>query len=784
MRRSIRILPFCLFIMLAAVCRGQSGAKIGVPKEIIEITKGLRNLTIDSAETASVSGLMLQRDVGSFLLEQGTIYLCRPIMGEVRAALFVGSGMFVYAPPTEVEQGQLRRFMETESVQEEISSILFLFGDTTVKEISAGLTFAPAAIPAEAGRTLTASAERVFGRGGYTFEYEMWKLLLEGGGNDLFVAFMERPKKEPICFTINPYEAEEVMFLRTYDAGPAAGGKVLETVNQFHTQAEYATGIDPRERRDDFDVASYVLDCTIGDDLIFGARGEITIRPRATEPKWLRLDLFPLLDVDSLRWGSGAPAVFHYDHDQGHLWIRNDEKLDAEGKKRLRIGYHGEMIGRREEWLGLYSSTGWYPTHGYKQKSLFDLTFHVPTEYEFASIGDNLSTDESEGVTTSRWVTDRPIRNASFNIGLFKIHEVEKEGVPPITVMMSRSGHGNIGASLIEQGITSGRDMEKQVGEDVAQSLEFFTKIYGPLQCKKFNATEIPGSHGEAFPGLIHLSWSTFQRTGENGFDELFRAHEVAHQWWGIGLDFATYHDQWLSEGFAEYSGMLYMSLVRKDNEKFFNWLRTYRESIVKNRKSIFGSGQEAGPIWLGYRTQSIRTAGDYDLIIYRKGAWVLHMLRNLLMNETTLNDDAFLAIMKDFFTTYQGKEATTLDFQRTIEKRVGVDMGWFFDQWVRGTSIPTYRFAYKVRDTLDGKYKVSCSIRQLNVPDDFKMYVPIRITFKGGGMARSRVLITGPRTEIEIPQLMPKEPESIILNDLESVLCEVEPVDWDERME
>ena len=27
------------------------------------------------------------------------------------------------------------------------------------------------------------------------------------------------------------------------------------------------------------------------------------------------------------------------------------------------------------------------------------------------------------------------------------------------------------------------------------------------------------------------------------GDDEVFRAHEVAHQWWGIGVDFTSYHD-------------------------------------------------------------------------------------------------------------------------------------------------------------------------------------------------------------------------------------------------
>src|SRR2546427_7448220 len=48
-------------------------------------------------------------------------------------------------------------------------------------------------------------------------------------------------------------------------------------------------------------------------------------------------------------------------------------------------------------------------------------------------------------------------------------------------------------------------------------------------------ATEIPYFHGQAFPGMIHLSWATFLSQSDQGSDQSFRAHEMAHQWWGIG---------------------------------------------------------------------------------------------------------------------------------------------------------------------------------------------------------------------------------------------------------
>src|SRR3989442_693763 len=83
---------------------------------------------------------------------------------------------------------------------------------------------------------------------------------------------------------------------------------------------------------------------------------------------------------------------------------------------------------------------------------------------------------------------------------------------------------------------------------------------------------------------LVDLSWVTFQQTDQQGEDEVFRSHEVAHQWWGIGVDFATYHDQWMSEGFADFSGLWYLQAARKDNEKYFGVLRRWRANIFLHK--------------------------------------------------------------------------------------------------------------------------------------------------------------------------------------------------------
>ncbi len=158
--------------------------------------------------------------------------------------------------------------------------------------------------------------------------------------------------------------------------------------------------------------------------------------------------------------------------------------------------------------------------------------------------------------------------------------------------------------------------MKEVVGSDVLNSMKFFQNVFRAAPAEHFYATEMPYFHGEAFPGLVHLSWSTFQNTQEDGFDEVFRAHEVAHQWWGLGVDFTSYHDQWLSEGFASFSGLWYLQTLRKDNDKYFGMLDRWRADILNRRMIPDRSGWDSG-------TALGMDEAGYNVMVYRKGAWV-----------------------------------------------------------------------------------------------------------------------------------------------------------------
>ena len=451
------------------------------------------------------------------------------------------------------------------------------------------------------------------------------------------------------------------------------------------------------------------------------------------------------------------------------LWVLLDGQLRPGDVRTLELYYRGDLIDRFGDFFLIKSSAAWYP-RSLEGRSLakFDLTFTTGSKYLLASVGERVDSSTSGRSTRSRWVTPNRIRNASFNLGLFEGYEVAEKDALPVTVMVSEEAHKKLARQYAQQ-----RNMRERVGADVSGSLRFLQSVYGPPPVPRFYATEIPGWHGEAFPGMVHLSWVTFQDTRDNGEDEVFRAHEVAHQWWGIGVDFATYHDQWLSEGFSNFSGLWYLQSVSKNNDRYFEILKQWRSSILLREG-------EPGPISLGYRVFATRDddLDDYQTVVYKKGAWVVHMLRILMLDLKTMGDDRFKAMMKDFYGRYEGRRASTEDFQRVVEKHAGAEMGWFFDQWVHSTATPTYRVAHRTEPAENGQFRVKLKVRQEGVPDSFQMFVPVTLDLGKDRKARVRVKVKGPVSEIDLP-LMPAEPKKVIFNDLEGVLAEVKTEGW-----
>ena len=168
-----------------------------------------------------------------------------------------------------------------------------------------------------------------------------------------------------------------------------------------------------------------------------------------------------------------------------------------------------------------------------------------------------------------------------------------------------------------------------------------------------------------------------------SGFPDFFIAHEIAHQWWGQAVGWRNYHEQWLSEGFAQYFAALYAQHQRGD-DVFQSVLRQMRKTAMDK--------SDQGPVYLGYRLGHIHDESRvFRALVYNKGAAVLHMLRRLV------GDDVFFRGVRRFYRASRFRKAGTDDFRVAMEVEARRPLDRFFEQWIYGSTLPKLKFAYRV---------------------------------------------------------------------------------------
>lgn len=721
-----------------------------------DLHSALALVTLDTLGPWSVDGFFFEDGPVTMVLDSGTVWRYQQVQGRTIGAVFKGRGTLTYTPNLPVEQLNLSRFYPERVYTQNIETVSVFFTAESMQDLFSGEK-TKGALPSALAKTVaTTYRDMVLNGGEESVDDAISRCLFNGydGGMTYIVTHGQQQSWNSMVLIDHaqpePYRLYVAKkgddFTWTNSCPPNDGFKPLQdwggVVGDLvhlaqHTMMATFTG----------------LSLTVHD--------RIDVVAKADSVQWFDVGLYPKLTVDSIRVRGGERLHFFQSKQSGTIWIRLPDIIKSEQSVTLDMYFHGDIVRRHMDYTSLESSIGWYPSHGYKQLSYFDITFNHEKRYNLVGVGDLTSKSEKDGIVTQRWVSGRLIRNASFHIGVFKTEVLPTvEGIPTASMLY----------------VT--REQADVVGQDIAQSLEFFTKLYGDLPIKHLNATEQPGLHGEAFPGLLHLSSYAFLRSldfnkNDDFFGEQFTSHEVAHQWWGIAVDFTSYRDQWISEGFAMYSCLLYSQLAAKDRDKFLYLLNDYKKQILRRGKKTIGKTQPQPMISLGYRARVGGAGSDHNLYVYYKPAWVLHMLRNMMINLKTMDEAPFMNAMKEFYTTYRTKHATTEDFRRVMEKHAGIDLAWFFDQWIHGNQIPFYTFAWTKKKRDDGNWVISCRVKQDNVDPEFAMYVPIKIVTKQGGL-RLRAIITGAESTFDLPAIN-DEPTEVTFNDLESVLCTVD---------
>ncbi len=117
---------------------------------------------------------------------------------------------------------------------------------------------------------------------------------------------------------------------------------------------------------------------------------------------------------------------------------------------------------------------------------------------------------------------------------------------------------------------------------------------------------------------------------------------------------------------------------------------------------------------------------------------------------------------------------------ERVVEKHMTKNMDfdgngkmdWFFDQWVYGTEVPSYRLDYSLTPQSDGKWLLKGAVAQSGVSDNFKMLVPIYVDSQGKITRLGGVRVVGSSVTPEFKLMLPARPQRVLINAFRDILA------------
>lgn len=234
--------------------------------------------------------------------------------------------------------------------------------------------------------------------------------------------------------------------------------------------------------------------------------------------------------------------------------------------------------------------------------------------------------------------------------------------------------------------------------------LGFFASLYGeyPFIDEKYGHSEFPW--GGAMEHQCNTSYGNGLIRGDHVYDRIV-AHELAHQWWGDMITCASWADIWLNEGFATYSEALWAEHVGGGHAALVNFMNS-RCAVT----------DPSGPIHDPPSTFSSNT-------VYRKGAWLLHMVRG------TLGDELFFDLLRSWGASeFRYASAHVDEFTSFIEAASGRDLSGLWDGFLYGMNRPEYRVDWQPR-VVGGVDLLELRLEQLQAEDVFRLELPVRIT-------------------------------------------------------
>ncbi len=737
-----------LFLAVVFTARAQSGANSD------PTYTALRNQGLGT-ESVRVTNFDLKRDAGTFRLISGTVCFVPPVNGKVTGGVFTGDGIFLLTPPTEAERKSLSYLTKEEEFNEKFDRLVLRFTDSTYDEIKkAGSSTTEGC---DAG-TLKDSQSTMRHRIKHNLEIEILGEVLSPDPRGIFVAFIHGKRyNDKEIYSLDPNQDSDQVDFWTYDDnkwGDWASFKFTER----HPRDSVGRNIQ---------IEHHVLDTTFEKSGELSGKATTTFTSLRSGLRVVPFSLFPTLRVQSVT-ADGQPLSFIQEekNEDSDFAVILPKPLAAGEKFSVTTTYKGKDAVSNEGGGNYFpvARQNWYPnsiSSALGEYASYDMTFRIPKGMKIAATGARISDSVEGNQDVSVWKSEAPQTVAGFNFGKFKVEEAKltkpemdiqsfaNEEPPSWVSNLQHAADGDMpgqgGRSEMALGTMTTTSLNKKALAEGELAVQIYTDYFGPSSFTHLQITQQTACNfGQSWPELVWIPLCYYFDTtvrhqlgmdwGDRGYWKVVTPHEVAHQWWGHTVGFSAGRDQWMSEGFAEMSASLYLSIIEKDQKKFLKFWNDERE-LLTERDAQGYRAIDAGSLTMGYRASNSRTGvGITRRLIYPKGAFVLQMIRMMLFDGRTGGDKQFRETMQDFVNTYRGKAATTEDFKAMVEKHMsrGMDldnnhkMDWFFNQYVYGTGEAQYTFHSTTEATSDGKTHIKGEITRTGVPDTWKDALPL----------------------------------------------------------
>lgn len=750
------------------------GAAAGVAAEPdpLALYEELRAFRLGT-EAVRVENLTLHRD-RIHLTFTGEFIFAEAIEGRVYGAVFQGEGTIRVEPWSQFERENVQRVLDAEVITGRFQTAVLRFTDDTATQIQEAGAATSAAGREKALELIEGFEDHEAQKTGMNVSERLALSLLLGEEPGVFFAQFDEEEHKDVCALV---DHQGRVPAQVFEINGGEKGMVYQHRRRGYRvwTAFYSEEDLARKRVAYSDVFNLVR--------IPEQRMEIDLR----EPgEWLRMEVE--LDLVGLRDGVRLipfklnESLGEYKESRRKRGVRVLSAELADGTRLGVIQHEWQMgfslalpraLNRGErmtvrlrmeakeylwDWEGmfyyLWSNESWYPRHGYLERSRFHLRFRHQEKHRVIATGKRLRegpVEDGAKEWVTEWAIEEPVALVAFAVGKFEREEGEAE-----------VGGRKVPVEFYSVHYTLMNLKEDFVVAELTNTLHYFSAFFGDYPYEQLQAVFFPERYGQGFATLLFLPTQGYSHTHEFAFV----SHEVAHQWWGNVVGWRSYRDQWLSEGFAEYSGVLYTGFRLKNQDKELDLVEDMRESLTYE---VDGKPLgEMGPIILGHRLRA-----GYTALIYNKGALVMRMLEFLLRQPGDPDATPFVNMMKDFVERHRGGLATTESFIAVANEHFARsplarkyrlrDLNWFFRQWVYQAALPSYRLEYRIEPQGDGSVLITGTLYQEGVPEHWFMVLPLVFEFSGDRIASGTVPAYGPETPVNIR--LPEKPKKVRLD-------------------